>query len=193
MPPFRSFLWTLCFAAAGGLVAVAAAEAQGAGDRRRPAARAPSGQPPGGQAALLATFDDWKAFATSAGRGKICYALSEPKARLPKNLNRDPAYLFVSIRPTENVRNEVALVLGFATKDGAAAEAVVGSSRYALVTKEKNAWLRNPAEEGQVISVMARGQKLVVRAQSQRGNQLTDEYSLKGFDDALKRVRDECR
>jgi hypothetical protein len=155
----------------------------------KPAAPAPGG----GQAKLLDTFDDWGAYATQSGRAKVCYALSQPKDRLPKNLSRDPGYLFVSFRPAENVRNEVALVMGFGTKDGGPAEATIGTSSYDLITKGQNAWVKNPAEEGQVIAAMSRGQTLTVKATSARGNETTDRYSLKGFGKALEKARDECK
>ncbi|HZH52746.1 MAG TPA: hypothetical protein VEZ16_12785 [Microvirga sp.] len=162
-------------AAAGGAAAAAAAPATG----------------PGG-ASLLASYNDWNVYTAQTGRSKICYALSQPKDRLPKNLNRDPAYLFVSFRPAENVKNEVALVLGFAAKENGPAEAAIGNASYALLTKDTNAWLKNPAEEGQAIATMARGQSVVVKTQSARGNQLTDRYSLRGFTQALERARKEC-
>jgi hypothetical protein len=158
------------------------------------AAGAATGAPatgPGG-ASLLASYSDWNVYTAQTGRSKICYALSQPKDRQPRNLSRDPAYLFVSFRPAENVRNEVALVLGFTAKEDGPAEAAVGRSSYALLTKATNAWLKNPAEEGQAIATMARGQSVVVKTQSVRGNQLTDRYSLSGFNQALERARREC-
>jgi hypothetical protein len=154
------------------------------------AAAAPATGP--GGASLLASYNDWNVYTAQTGRSKICYALSQPKDRQPRNLSRDPAYLFVSFRPAENVRNEVALVLGFTAKEDGAAEAAIGRSSYALLTKATNAWLRNPAEEGQAIATMARGQSVVVKTQSVRGNQLTDRYSLSGFNQALERARKEC-
>jgi hypothetical protein len=155
----------------------------------QPQAQAATG--PGGSS-LVASFGDWGVYTAQAGRSKICYALSQPKDRLPKNLNRDPAYLFVSFRPAENVRNEVALVLGFAARENGPAEAAIGTASYALLTKATNAWLKNPAEEGQAIGTMSRASSVTVKAQSARGNQLTDRYSLNGFGPALERARREC-
>jgi hypothetical protein len=140
----------------------------------------------------VATVEDWAVYTAQSGRSKICYALAQPQQRLPTGLSRNPAYLFVSVRPSENVRNEVALVLGFATKDGAPAEAAVGSTSFALLTKGGSGWLRNAAEEPQAIATMSRGQSLTVKAHSARGNTLTDRYSLKGFGPAVERARKEC-
>ena len=145
---------------------------------------------PGAQ--VLEIFDDWKAYATE-GKSKICYALSQPTARQPASIKDTTGYLFVSFRPADKVSNEIALVMGFATKDGGAAEAVIGSKKFDLVTKGANAWIKNQSEEGQVISAMLGGKDLVVKAVSGRGNATTDRYSLKGFKSALERARKECR
>jgi hypothetical protein len=153
---------------------------------------APPAAPGGPSATRLASFDDWSVYTAQSGRSKICYALSQPKERMPKNLSRDPAYLFVSFRPGERVRNELALVMGFVTKENGPAEASVGTVTYPLLTKDANAWLKNAAEEGQAIATMAKAQNLTVKVQSRRGNQLTDRYSLSGFAQALDRARKEC-
>ena len=63
----------------------------------------------------------------------------------------------MSFRPAENVKNEVALVLGFTAKDNGPASATIGTASYVLITKDANAWLKNPAEEGQAIATMAQG------------------------------------
>jgi hypothetical protein len=168
----------------------AAAAKPGTADKGKPGAGAQA--PGGGQATLLATFNDWGAYATGQGRTKVCYALSQPKDRQPKDLKRDPAYLFVSLRPADNVRNEIAFRMGFATKDGGPAEAVIGTATYALITKGTDAWIRNPAEESQVVGHMSKGKDLTVKATSGRGNPATDRYSLSGFAQAFDRARKEC-
>jgi invasion protein IalB len=158
---------------------------------QRPAA-APAQAPGGGQATLVATFTDWSAYTAQTGRSKICYALSQPKARTPANLKDTPAYLFVSFRPADNVRNEIATVLGFNAKDGADASVAVGSTSFDLVTKAQNGWVKNPADEAQAIAAMSKGQAVLVSATSARGNKTSDRYSLAGFSQALERARREC-
>ncbi|WP_210496536.1 hypothetical protein [Microvirga antarctica] len=154
-------------------------------------AKAQAATGPGG-ASLIASMGDWGVYTAQSGRSKICYALTQPKDRLPKNLNRDPAYLFVSFRPAENVKNELALVLGFAAKDNGPASAAIGTASYVLITKDANAWLKNPAEETQAIAAMGKASAVTVKTQSARGNTLTDRYSLSGFGAALDRARKEC-
>ncbi|MGA0594471.1 invasion associated locus B family protein [Enterovirga sp. CN4-39] len=161
---------------------------QGPALAQRPAAQAPGG----GQATLVATYNDWSTYTAQTGRAKICYALSQPKSRTPANLKDTPAYVFVSFRPAENVRNEVATVLGFNAKDGGDASVTIGNASFPLVTKAQNAWVKNPAEEAQVIAAMSRGQTMTLSVTSARGNKTGDRYSLAGFAQALDRAKKEC-
>ena len=170
-----------------------AAVAQARKAAAKPAAKAAESAIPGGSGAtLVATYNDWSAYTAQTGKSKICYALSQPKSRTPANLKDTPAYVFVSFRPAENVKNEVATVLGFATKENGAADVAIGSTTYALVTKAQNAWIKNPSEEPQAIATMGKGQTMTVSATSARGNKTGDKYSLAGFNQALDRAKKEC-
>jgi invasion protein IalB len=146
-----------------------------------------------GKPELVATFGDWGVYVSQSGKSKICYALAQPKERQPANLKRDPAYIFISSRPTESVHNEVSVIMGFPLKEGGSdARAEVGSATFGLVAKEQNAWIKNAAEEGPFIGAMKKGSKLTIKAASKKGNVTTDLYSLSGLGPALDRVRKEC-
>ncbi len=69
---------------------------------------------------LIASFGDWNVFVGQAGKGKICYALAQPKSREP-TAKREAGYAFISDRPAEGVRNEVSFIMGFDVAGGAAA------------------------------------------------------------------------
>jgi hypothetical protein len=145
-----------------------------------------------GKPVLLDSFHDWGAY-LAQGKEKTCYALASPKERAPNAQKRDQAYVFISNRPSENVRNEVSIIMGFAMKDNAEAKAEIGSASYDLVAKGTNAWVKNPAKEPQFVEDMKKGAKLVVKASSGRGSQTTDSYSLAGLSQALERVQKECQ
>jgi hypothetical protein len=153
---------------------------------------AASAKPGTGQAVKLGQFDDWVAYATPGTR-KICYALSVPKERLPKNLNRDPGYLFVSYRPDEKVRGEIAVVMGFAVNEDAPAQAVLGSTSFELAGKDTSLFVHNAAEEGSMLAAMKRGGSLTVKASSKRGNATTDRFSLAGIAQALDTAEKNCK
>jgi hypothetical protein len=151
-----------------------------------------AGKPGTGQAVKLGQFDDWIAYSTPGAR-KICYALSVPKDRLPKNLNRDPGYLFVSYRPDEKVRGEIAVVMGFAVKEDAPAQAVLANASFELAGKDSSLFVHNAAEEGTMLAAMRRGGSLTVKASSKRGNATTDRFSLAGIGQALDTAEKACK
>ena len=151
--------------------------------------------PGGGQPTLLGQFGTWGAYTASAGGKQVCYALSEPsgKATEPPNRPRDPAYIFVSTRPSENVRNEISIVIGYPFKPGADANVDVGSAKYAMYTQNDGAWIKNAAEEARMVDAMRRGSDLVVTGESGKGTKSTDRYNLRGLAQALDRVAQECK
>ena len=81
-------------------------------------------------------------------------------------MSRESAYVFISTRPAENVKNEIAIIMGFPMKDGSEASAEIGSNTFSLLAKGANAWVKNPGEESQFIAAMKKGSKLVVTANS---------------------------
>lgn len=141
----------------------------------------------------IGTYGDWGAFLAGTGKARTCYALAQPKEREPASLHRDPAYVFISSRPGENIRDEVSIIMGFPMKDGGDAQAEIGTIHFDLVSKGGNAWVKNPAKESELIAAMKKGAKLVIKAPSVRGNVTTDNYSLHGLSQALERAEKECR
>lgn len=144
------------------------------------------------QSKAVAQFGDWSVY-TSTGNPKVCYAISQPKTRLPSGLNRDPAYFFVSTRPSENVKEEVSITLGFPLKEGSDATLTVGNLKLNLYTKDNGAWVRSTADEAKLVEAMRAGSDLTLVTISGRGNENTDKYSLSGITQALNRVAQECK
>lgn len=145
-----------------------------------------------GNPTLVGTFTDWGAYTADSRGGKLCYALSEPKSRSAANLKDTKAYLFISFRPSDNVRNELAAVLNFKTKEDGAAKLAVGATTYDLVMRGENAWVANAAEEAAAIAAMSKGGTASVQTVSARGTKVTDRYSLSGFAQALDRAKRDC-
>ena len=148
------------------------------------------------QAVLLGQFGDWGAYKATPGGKEVCFALSKPtKGETdPPGRNRDPAYAFVSTRPSEKVKNEVSVIVGYPQKSGADATVTIdGSARYTMYTQDDGAWVKNAAEEPQMVAAMRKGSEMVVRSISSRGTKTTDTYSLKGISDALDKVAAECK
>jgi invasion protein IalB len=147
------------------------------------------------QPTLLAQFGDWGAYTASPGGGKVCFALAKPKSAKtePAGRKRDQSYLFVSSRPSENVRNEISVMVGYPFKSSSEATAEIGGATFAMYTVNDGAWIRNVAEEARLVEAMRKGGDLTLRGTSGKGTQSTDQYSLKGLAQALDRIAEACR
>lgn len=166
-------------------------------------ATASSTPPTGAETFLLGTFNDWKALMRGKDKTKVCYVLAEPKERKPAGLKRDPAYLFVSNRMADGTKNEIAFQIGFPAKAGAPGFAEIGTAKFELLTDAKppvagkpnpnsTAFLTNSAQENQFIELMKRGNELIVKSTSLKGNETVDRYVLAGFSKAHERMSKEC-
>ena len=61
-----------------------------------------------------------------------------------------------------------------------------------MFTQNDGAWIKNAAEEPQLIEAMRKGSDMLVKGTSARGTNTTDTYSLRGVTNALDRVAKEC-
>jgi Invasion associated locus B (IalB) protein len=154
------------------------------------AAAAPAPQP-----TLLGQFGDWGAYTASPGGKKVCFALAKPanSKTTPPNRPRDPAYMFISSRPAEKVRDEVSIIFGYGFKPNADASIEVSGAAYAMYTQADGAWVKNAAEETRLVDAMRKSADLTVKGTSAKGTASTDVYSLRGLPEALNRVGQECK
>ena len=182
---FRAAFATLAVSAC---LAATTASAQ---NNKKPAAK----PDPSAGAALLGQFGDWGAYRAPPEGKKVCFALSKPTSATiePSSRKRDPSYAFVSTRPAEKVKNEVSVIVGYSQKDGHDASATIGTANYVLYTQNDGAWVKNAAEETQMVGAMRKGAQLVVKSESKSGAKTTDTYSLKGLAEALDKVAEECK
>ncbi len=159
------------------------------------AAPAPPASADGAQPTLLGMFGDWGAYTASPGGKKICFALAKPtkSETSPPNRPRDPAFLFVSSRPAEKVKDEVSIIIGYGFKPNTDAMLELGGASYAMYTMNDGAWIKNAAEEAKLVDAMRKGSDLTVKGTSARGTGTTDVFSLKGLAQALDKVGEECR
>ena len=87
----------------------------------------------------------------------------------------------------------MSVIVGYPQKPGQDATAVIGPTTYSLYTQNDGAWVKNAAEEAQMVETMRKNADLVVKSESARGTKSTDTYSLKGIAQALDRVAEECK
>jgi hypothetical protein len=162
-----------------------------------PAAAKPAVPPPMGgvQPKLLGQYADWGAYTASPGGKKVCFAIAKPSSSetVPPGRPRNPIYMFISTRPAEKVTNEISIVVGYPFKANGEATASVGSTSFPLYTQQDGAWIKNAADEANMVNAMRTGQTAVIKGVSAKGTQSSDTFNLKGLSQALDRTGQECK
>ena len=160
-----------------------------------PAAAAAAAASGGAKPTLLGQYGDWGTYTASPGGKKVCFTIAKPASSetSPPGKSRNPPYMFISSRPAEKVSNEVSIIIGYPFKPNSEATVAVGSTSFALYTQQDGAWIKNAAEEGNLIAAMRAGQNAVLKGTSAKGTQSTDVFSLKGLAQALDRSDQDCK
>jgi hypothetical protein len=214
------FFWRLLTAlATGGLVlgvpslAMAQSAAPSAAKAAAPKSAAPTAATPkaavapkaeakpavpsigGAEPTLIGQFGSWGAYTAAPNGKKVCFALAKPTASKtnPPNRPRDPAYAFVSTRPSEKVFNEVSIMMGYALKPGLESSLDVGGAAFAMYAQGDGLWIKNAAEEERMVEAMRRAPDVTVKGISAKGTETLDTFSLKGLAQALDRITQDCR
>ncbi|MET0969593.1 MAG: invasion associated locus B family protein [Tardiphaga sp.] len=164
----------------------------------KPAPAKPTAAAPaigGAEPTLLGQFGTWGAYTAAPNGRKVCFALAKPSSSksTPANRPRDPAYAFVSTRPSEKVANEVSIMVGYQLKPGSESTLEVGGARYAMYTQGDGLWIKNAAEEERMVDAMRKAGDVTVKGVSAKGTETSDTFSLKGLAQALDRVAQDCR
>jgi hypothetical protein len=149
----------------------------------------------GAEPTLIGQFGTWGAYTATPNGKRVCFALAKPTSSKtsPPNRPRDPAYAFVSTRPAEKVVNEVSVMIGYALKPGSESTLEVGGASFAMYTQGDGLWIKNAAEEEQMVQAMRRSADAVIRGTSAKGTETTDTFSLKGLAQALDKIAQDCK
>ena len=140
----------------------------------------------------IGKFKDWESFVLSKEGNKICFAQSIPVVRAPKKLKRDPSRLFVSFRPSENIKNEFSVTNGYEFKLKAPVTAKSGKKSYDLFSKGRFAWVVDNKDETKLIVTMKKASRLMIIGNTDKGDQTTDHYSMMGFTKAYNTAKKSC-
>ena len=140
----------------------------------------------------LGKFKDWESFVLSQEGNKICFAQSVPVVKAPKKLKRDPSRLFISFRPSEDIKNEISVTNGYEFKLKAPVAAKSGKKSYDLFSKGRFAWVVDNNDEKKLISTMKKASRLMIIGNTSKGDQTTDHYSMMGFTKAYNAAKKSC-
>ena len=57
-------------------------------------------------------YKNWESFTVETDKGKVCFAQTTPTKRAPSSIQRGQSKLFVTFRPSEDIKDEVSLTSG---------------------------------------------------------------------------------
>lgn len=142
----------------------------------------------------LGTYKDWIAYSLNEDDGnQICYIVSEPTEKLPRNVNHGNVYMVISDWPNRNTTNEPSLLVGYDLKENSAVTAQIGGEKWEMFTYEQGAWIQETSDEKNLIAAMRRGSSMSLKATSKRGTATEYKVSLSGISAALDRLAAACK
>lgn len=141
---------------------------------------------------LLGDYKDWSAYATSQGANKLCFTLSKPKDISPKPDDYTQAYLYITHRPNDNIRNEINIVAGFEFAKNSNATIKIGGQLYELFISGDSAWLDDTSKTDELVGQMRAGSTLSISGLTASGVKVTQVYSLSGVTAASRAINREC-
>ena len=136
-------------------------------------------------------YKNWESFVAETEKGKICFAQTLPTKRAPAAVKRDKSKLFVSFRPSEDIKDEVSLTSGHDYKTSSVT-ATSGKRSYSFFSQKKFAWLLDDQEEKKFIKLMKKATSVIVKARTIKGAETTDHYSMMGFTKAYNTAKKTC-
>ena len=141
---------------------------------------------------VLGDFRDWSAYATSDSAGQICFVMSKPVAVEPQPDGYSDAYLYLTHRPGERIRNEFNLIAGYTFSPDSVAVLEVGGARYDLFTSNDAAWLTDTGQSQDLAGSMRAGTTMAIEGTSERGIKIRQTFSLSGVTAASRAIDAEC-
>lgn len=146
----------------------------------------------------VAAMQDWSVFVAGEGAQKVCWIVTKPKRWSAERggktvqVRRGDIYLMVSVRPGDNVRNEVSFLGGYPFKEGSTVTVDVGGKDFTMFTDGENAWTSSQADDDRLTGAFRGGAQAKVQGVSSRGTTTHDTFSLMGFTDALTAAQQRC-
>ena len=139
---------------------------------------------------LIKKFNAWGAYSyTSPEDGKVCYILSVPTDKEPKNVNHGDNFFLISRRTGQDAGYEPQAMMGYPLRQDSKVTVDVDGREFTLLTQNESAWVENIAEEPALVAAMRAGATMSVKATSQRGTNTTYTYSLSGVTAALQEIQ----
>lgn len=141
---------------------------------------------------VLGDYRDWSAYTASESSGRLCFSLSKPTSTEPEPEGYGDAYLYLSTRVSDGIRDEFNLIAGYEFAPDSTAQLEVGGQVYELFTQADGAWLQDASLGQNLAGNMRAGTTLQITGTSARGIRVVQTFSLSGATAASRAVQQAC-
>ena len=151
----------------------------------------------------VAVFKEWRVFVEN--NPKECWGMSIPEDTINTRdgrevkVKRGSTLLFVSFFPASRANGQVSFTGGYPFAKGSKVTLRVLRNNdmdgisFALFTEDEWAWAQSDEQDTRITSALKKGAKAVLTAESSRGTQTQDTFSLMGFTAALEDAEKRCK
>ena len=135
----------------------------------------------------IGTFEDWTAATNKEAGQTVCYAFTRARHSSPDLPGRGDVVFTVTERASG--RDAVAISVGFPFAANATARLMVDKHSFDLYTAQRSAFAR---EGHAAVKAMERGHEVTAHLPGPKGAEITDTFSLRGFDKAYAAIVKRC-
>lgn len=140
---------------------------------------------------LQARFQDWSVFKTERGDKVVCYIASTPiKSEGNFDKRGEPFFLVTNI---ENDADEISTSSGFIYNKNSNVELTFGIKKYYLFPYKTVSWANDKNDDADIIKEMQNNAEMIVNGVARDGKIAVDTYSLIGFVNSYKKLKEICQ
>ena len=140
---------------------------------------------------LQARFQDWSVFKTERGDKVVCYIASTPiKSEGNFDKRGEPFFLVTNI---ENDADEISASSGFIYNKNSNVELTFGIKKYYLFPYKTVSWANDKNDDADIIKEMQNSAEMIVNGVARDGKIAVDTYSLIGFVNSYKKLKEICQ
>lgn len=142
-------------------------------------------------ASAISSYKDWSLFKIMQGGQEICYLISIPIEYSKFYKRRGKSFFMVT--KTSNDADEISTSSGFIYKNNSNLELSFGSKRFYLFPHKIYAWATDKNEDIAIIKEMQKQDDFIITAIDENNKIASDRFSLIGFNQAYRKMREECK